>query len=83
MYAVSYGLLSNEQILDKLCSTIKQFKLCQLYLKDVSDDYGKVKIAKLRYEFIKHECFNLLNEAKARGLKLGEEEKGIANLIFN
>lgn|GEM_PF-1744380 len=80
---MDYCILSNEQILSRLCNAIKQCKLCQLYLKDVSDDYAKVKIAKLRYEFVRHEYFSLLNEAKARGLKIGEEEKSIAKLLFH
>jgi hypothetical protein len=76
-------ILTDEQLLFQLDRSIRECKLSQVYLNDVVDDYGKIKVAKLRFEFARHEYLNLLKEAKTRGLKVAEENKRIANLLFN
>lgn len=75
--------LTDQELLGKLDKSIKECKLIQMYLKDVSDDYGKIKIAKLKFEFAKHKYLSLLQEVKARGLKVEEEDQRLARLIFN
>ncbi|MBZ4644713.1 MAG: hypothetical protein PWR27_1869 [Petroclostridium sp.] len=77
------SLLSDEELLSKLDRSVKECKLFQMYLEDVNDDYGKIKIAKLKFEFAKHEYLKLLKEVKARGLKVADEDKCIAKLLFN
>lgn len=48
------------------------YRLSELYLKDVNGDYGKQKIAKLRYEFARHELSVLLEEAAKKGVKVAD-----------
>ncbi|MGE4284631.1 MAG: DUF2508 family protein [Clostridia bacterium] len=75
--------LSDEQLLHKLDKSIRECKISQMYLNDVFDDYGKIKVAKLRFEFARTEYFELLKEVKSRNLMVAEDDRGIAKLLFN
>lgn len=50
------------------------YKSSEIYLKDVKDDYGKQKIARLRFEFARHELLSLLDEARDMGIIFGNNE---------
>lgn len=63
--------ISDKTLLDKVQSTYQFLKLCEIYLKDVKDDYGKKKIASLRVEFVKHQLDLLIRECFSRGIKHG------------
>lgn len=58
----------NEELVNKIENAYKVFKMSEMYLNDVSDDYGKKKIARLRYEFAQHELMKLLQEASKEGI---------------
>ena len=74
--------LTDDQLIFKLDQSLKTCKLFQLYLKDVTDDYGKIKMAKLKFEFAKHEYLTLLKEAKQRELST-REQNNMTNVFFN
>jgi len=61
-------------MIEKLEDAYKIFKISEVYLKDVSDDYGKQKIAKLRYDFAKHRLAQLWEEASKIGIEWGDSE---------
>ncbi|HEY5585367.1 MAG TPA: hypothetical protein VIK78_12885 [Ruminiclostridium sp.] len=63
--------LSDKVLIDKVQNTYKFLKLCEIYLKDVKDDYGKKKIAGLRVDFLRHQVDLLMRECSARGIKHG------------
>ncbi len=74
-----YEYLDNEDI-KKICDktllqrvekTYEFLKLCEVYLDDVKDDYGKKKIASLRVDIINYQLELLIRECFARGLKHG------------
>lgn len=79
---LQYQNLSDAELISKLDRSIKECKLFQLYLKDVNDDYGKVKVAKLKFEFARHEYLALMQEAQKRQLNV-EEQKNMANVLFH
>ncbi|MCX7921726.1 MAG: hypothetical protein N3B21_06900 [Clostridia bacterium] len=64
----------NSGLLKKIEKAYKIYKISEVFLKDVNDDYGKLKIARLRLDFARHELMTLLNEARNRGVKLGDNE---------
>lgn len=61
----TYG---NADLLERLENAYKLYKMCEGILKDVKDDYGKQKIARLRYEFARHELSILMREAHGKGI---------------
>ena len=63
--------ISNQNVIDKVQSTFKFLRLCEIYLKDVKDDYGKKKIASLRVDFLHHQLDLLMRECLLRGIKHG------------
>lgn len=63
--------VSDKNLVDKVQYTYKFLKLCEIYLKDVKDDYGKKKIASLRVDFVRHQLDLLMRECLARGIKQG------------
>lgn len=60
----------NSELIEKIEEAFKIYKLSELFLKDVSDDYGKLKIARLRLDFARHELLTLMEEAKCKGVEL-------------
>lgn len=64
-------IISDQTLLDKVQNTYKFLRLCEIYLKDVKDDYGKKKMASLRVEFVRHQLHLLMRECFARGIKHG------------
>jgi len=63
--------ISDRTLLDKVQNTYKFFKLSEIYMKDVNDDYGKKKIASLRVDFVRHQLELLMRECIARGINHG------------
>ncbi|PYG88829.1 hypothetical protein LY28_01190 [Ruminiclostridium sufflavum DSM 19573] len=61
-------IISDKSLVDKVQNTYKFFKLCEIYLNNVKDDYGKKKIASLRLAFVQHQLELLLKECFARGI---------------
>jgi len=59
-------------LLEKIEKAYRVYKISEVFLNDVGDDYGKLKIAKLRYEFARHELLTLLEEAGGKGIKWGQ-----------
>ena len=57
-----------ENLIEKVENAYKIYKVSEVYLNNVFDDYGKLKIARLRLEFARHELFILLDEAKDSGV---------------
>lgn len=53
---------------EKIEKAFEIYRTSELFLKDVSDDYGKIKIARLRLEFARHELLELLKKAREIGL---------------
>lgn len=74
----SAGINDNNDEIARLMERIEQayriYKISEVYLNDVADDYGKLKIARLRMEFARHELVSLLNEASAKGIKWSDHE---------
>jgi hypothetical protein len=66
---VTIKKMSDQNLLDKVNNTNRFLKLCEIYLKDVKDDYSKQKIASLRVEFVRHQLDILVKECFARGIK--------------
>jgi hypothetical protein len=64
----------NSLLLKKIENTYKAYRLSELYLIDVEDDYGKQKIARLRMEFSRHELVELLKTAVLKGIHLSDHE---------
>lgn len=62
------------KLVEKVENAYRIYKLSELFLKDVNDDYGKLKIARLRLEFARHELLVLLQEARDRGIKISDNE---------
>lgn len=61
-------------LINKIEQAYKIYKISEVYLNDVSDDYGKQKLARLRLEFARHELAVLLEEARSKGIKLEDNE---------
>lgn len=59
-----------QDIVEKIEKAYDMYKISEIFLNDVKDDYGKFKIAKLRLEFARHELISLLSEAIEKGIKL-------------
>lgn len=57
------------KILKRLDDALITYKLSEIYANDVSDDYGKKKIASLRLEFAKHELLQAMDEAAKSGVQ--------------
>lgn len=74
-----YEYLDNEDIkkindmalLKRVGKTHEFLKLCEIYLQDVKDDYGKKKIASLRVDIVRYQMDILIKECFVRGLKHG------------
>ena len=64
----------NSNLMGKIENTYKIYKLNEVFLRNVNDDYGKEKIARLRCEFARHELLTLLDEARNRGIKVNDNE---------
>lgn len=58
----------NTDLINKLEEAYKIYKLSEMFLNDVGDDYGKQKIARLRFEFARHELLSLMQEAREKGV---------------
>lgn len=52
----------------------KIYRMSQLFLEDARGDYGKYKIAQLRFEFAKHKLFTLLEESSRKGITWSKNE---------
>jgi len=63
-----------ENIEKRLEDAFKIYKLSEVYLNNVNDDYGKLKIAKLRLDFARHELLDVIKEANSKGIKLKDNE---------
>lgn len=61
-------------LISKLESAYQVYKLSETFLSDVSDDYGKQKIARLRFEFARHQLLTLMQEAGERGIQWENSE---------
>lgn len=64
----------NNCLLNRLENAYKVYKLSEVFLNDVNDDYGKQKIARLRLEFARHELQTLMQEAREKGIKWQNNE---------
>jgi len=60
--------------LKRLDNALKTYKISEIYANDVSDDYGKKKIASLRLEFAKHELLQAMDEAAKLGLETNDND---------
>jgi len=56
-------------LITEIEEAFKTYKISEVYLNDVADDYGKLKIARLRMDFARHKMLTLLEEAKDKGIK--------------
>ncbi len=63
--------ISDKTLLQKVHKTYEFLQLCEIYLKDVKDDYGKRKIANLRVDIVSYQLEILIRECFARGIKHG------------
>lgn len=63
-----------KDIFDRIEKAYSLYKMSEVFLNDVRDDYGKLKIARLRLEFARHELECVLSEARERGIKLDDNE---------
>jgi len=66
---IDIKIISDRTLINKVHNTKKFLKLCEIYLKNVRDDYGKKKIAGLRVDFARHQLDLLMRECLARGIK--------------
>lgn len=67
--------LDNQILIDKVRKTSNILKQCEVLvkeIKEVKEDYGKQKIARLRVDFISHQLKILLKECSKRGIKIDE-----------
>ena len=62
------------ELIRKLENAYKIYKLSELFLQDVGDDYGKQKIARLRFAFARHELLTLMQEAREKGIQWENSE---------
>jgi hypothetical protein len=62
------------KVLKRLDDALKTYKLSEIYASDVSDDYGKKKIASLRLEFAKHELLQAMDEAAKLGVETYDKD---------
>jgi hypothetical protein len=63
--------ISDKTLLQRVEKTYEFLQLCEIYLQDVKDDYGKKKIASLRVDIVRFQLELLIRECFARGLKHG------------
>ncbi len=61
-------------MLDKIENAYKKYKISEVFLRDVHDDYGKQRLAELRVEFALHELLTLFEEARKNGIKWTDSE---------
>jgi len=66
----SHNGAEKKELMGKIEDAYKLYKLSEVFLKDVIDDYGKLKIARIRLEFARYELMRLLEEAREKGIKL-------------
>ncbi len=69
------------ELIKKIEEAYKIYKISEMFLRDVSDDYGKQKIAKLRLDFASHRLNHLLEEARDKGIGINDIE--IMKNFFN
>jgi hypothetical protein len=67
-------VLSEEIWIKRIEETCKIYRMSQLFLEDAKGDYGKQKIAQLRFEFAKHKLFTLLEEVSKKGIIWSKNE---------
>lgn len=63
--------INDKALVQRTEKTYEFLKLCEIYLQDVKDDYGKKKIASLRVDFVNYQLELLIRECFARGVKHG------------
>lgn len=63
--------ISDNTLLQRVEKTYEFLKLCEIYLQNVKDDYGKKKIASLRVDIVNYQLELLIKECFVRGLKHG------------
>ncbi len=63
--------ISDKTLLQRVEKTYEFLKLCEIYLQNVKDDYGKKKIASLRVDIVNYQLELLIKECFVRGLKHG------------
>ncbi len=63
--------ISDKTLLQRVEKTYEFLKLCEIYLQNVKDDYGKKKIACLRVDIVNYQLELLIKECFVRGLKHG------------
>lgn len=67
--------LNNQVLIEKVKKTSNILKQCEVLakeVKEVKEDYGKQKIARLRVDFISHQLKILLKECSKRGIRMDE-----------
>lgn len=76
------NIINNENLslVEKIDKAYSIYKMSEIFLNDVADDYGKLKIARLRLEFARHELLTLIDEARIKGIKLNNNE--VINRFF-
>jgi hypothetical protein len=72
------GEIRNIDLVKRIEDTYRVYRLSEVFLNDVEKDYGKdygkIKIARLRLEFARHELMETLKEAMEKGIKWNENE---------
>ncbi|MCX8129352.1 MAG: hypothetical protein N3I35_04535 [Clostridia bacterium] len=75
---IQAGANYDSELLGRIECAYRIYKLSEMFLRDVENDYtkdyGKLKIARLRYEFAQHEMLSLLKEARAKGIRWRDNE---------
>lgn len=64
----------DSDMVDRIEKAYGLYKMSEIFLNDVRDDYGKLKIARLRLDFARHELVSLLFEAQNKGITLNNNE---------
>lgn len=53
----------------KIEEALRIFKKAEFNLSDAGSDYGEIKIARLQFDFARHELLTLLKEADNKGVR--------------
>lgn len=68
----------NSDLIGRIENAYRVYKLSEVFLSDVENDYGKdygkLKIARLRLDFARHELLSVLKEAQEKGVRWNENE---------
>jgi hypothetical protein len=61
-------------LIRKIEEALRIFKKAEYNLNDAGSDYGEIKIARLQFDFARHELLSLIKEADDKGIEWEKDD---------